>query len=423
MSATPHAGADRQQRLTTRPSVAAHPPDRLGPIATWLGQAHLVGSLVYAFGVIYQRLPPASSWLLLLLALGCAVLAPPGARQRLRVSLPFAALLGWMLLSWTWSVNPDETWSRVSTQLPMLLSVVVVTGLLDRSAVAAALRWSIRLALLLVVLVLLTDPGSRTSGDSEFEVAGWRGGFPDKNSLGLYLVFALAVTLTLDRGASRLCTSLAIGGLLLGAQSATSWTAAALVLLVWRWLVLWRRQLGRQSAVFVLASIGLVLCAAAAVSANVTALLEVYGKDADLTGRTEIWSGVLQAVADRPAIGYGLGALLNPEAPSSETLELWHVIGFHAAHAHNGALDLMGQLGVVGLGLYLLTLWATWRAAGRQLRQDPGPATLAVVMLSAVLVMSVSENVFLGPWLLVLAVLQGPLLLPTPAPSGEVRRP
>ena len=65
---------------------------------------------------------------------------------------------------------------------------------------------------------------------------------------------------------------------------------------------------------------------------------------------------------------------------------------------------------MVGLLLFLATLWTTLRTAVRSLRVEVGVASTAVLMISALLVMSVSEPVFLGPWLLVIALLQAPFL-------------
>lgn len=400
----------RGRRLTPPGGRPQSRADRLGPIATWLAQVYVVGALIYSFGVIYEQLPPAFSLVLLGPGLGCLVLAPRRLVRHLRISVPLAMLLGWTVLSWSWSYNPDQTLLRLGTQVPTVLVLVAVTGLLQPRDLVTALKWSIRLTLLLVVARLVTDPGSRTTGDSELVVEGWKGSFSDKNSLGLYLVFALTVTLVLDRGWSRVLTTCGVGVLLAGSQSATSLSAAIVVVLVWMWLALWRSQQGRQSALFVLASIGLVVVAIGAALSSYTAILEVYGKDADLTGRTAIWAAVAHAVTDRPLTGYGLGALFNLGDPSSQSLLLWHEIGFKAAHAHNGVLDLVGQLGVVGLLLFLATLWTTLRTAVRSLRVEVGVASTAVLMISALLVMSVSEPVFLGPWLLVIALLQAPFL-------------
>lgn len=405
----------------------------LGPLATVLGQVFVVGALLVTFGVLFDRLPGDSATALLLPAWGCVVLAPRALLRTVRVSAPLLLLVIWATASWVWSVAPERTLDRLWSYLPLVVAMVAVTAVLPTSALWAALRANVRLVLLLNFAAVATSASARISGDAEFVVAGWRGTFPDKNSLALYLVFALAVVLVLDRGVSRWGAAALITVLLAGAQSATGLSVAVLVVVTWLWLGRLRCSGRRQSALFVLSSIGVALCGFALLLSSTTQVLELYGRDTSLTGRTDIWAAVLGAIADRPLTGYGLGALLDLGAPSTVTRDLWREIGFEAVHAHNGVLDLVGQLGLIGLVLYLLALGTTLATAVSGLRVLPLSGTFAIITVSAQLVMSVAENVLLGPWLLVLVVLQAPLLGSTgadgrlPGPSASdlevVRRP
>lgn len=403
------------------PTGQAPPPWRppLGPLATRLGQAYVVGALIFGFGVLFDVLPPKTALVLLVPAFACVVLAPRELVFSARISLPLSALLAWMALSWGWSVNPGETAVRLWTGPLLVLALLAVTAVLRIEDLASAVRWNIRITIAVIVLALVTRPTARISGSDDFLVQGWRGTFTDKNAMALYLVFALVATLTLDR--SRLARAVTIGiiaVLLLGSQSATGLSAALFALVLSAWLGFLRRATFRQSALIVLTSLGAALLLAAVAAMNVPAIVGIYGRDVGLSGRTGIWFAVAHEVADRPVTGYGLGALLNVNAPSPVTLDLWRQIGFRAAHAHNGALDVVGQLGAVGLALYVMVFWAAVRTAACRLRSAPRTATFALVMLSALLVMSVSENVFLGPWLLVLVIVQAPLLRPVlPQPA------
>jgi len=419
--------AARPAAVLPGPAAAGTDPAALGPLATFLGQVFVVAALVHGFGVLFVNHQHVAAALLTALAFGCLVLAPRALVRRVRVSLPFVALVLWMVASWSWSVNPPQTYLRLETLVPVLLGMVVVTGLLPEPARLAALRWSIRVTLLVVVVAVATSASARISGDAEFVVAGWRGTFSDKNSLALYLVFALAATVVLDRGWSRWLTSAVIAVLLGGAQSATGVFSALLVLALVAWLPMLRRRSGRQLTLFVLVTAAVVVCVAGAIAVNVTAVLGAYGKDTSLTGRTDIWAAVVGAIQQRPLNGYGLGTpLVDVAQPSALTMRLWREIGFEAPHAHDGTLDVLAQLGVVGFVLFLTVFWTTARAAARQLGRAPRAATFALVVLSAQVLMSISENVFLGPWLLVLLFVQAPLLgrqprEGLPGPSVEPR--
>jgi len=387
-------------------------PSDLGPVGTTLGQVYVSGTVLYSFGVLYDRLPPLMSIVLLVPAAACLVLAPRRRVLAVRVSLPMLCLLGWLVASWLWSASPAQTFLRLWTLIPLLLGLIVVTSLLRMEHVVVALRWTIRIALLLVVATLLTQPASRVSGSDAFRVAGWRGSFVDKNSMALFLVFALATTLALDRRRNRWLTMAMIIVLLLGSSSATGMSGAGLVVVLYVWLHLLRKRAPRRSSAFIASSAAVAATVAVGVGANLASILEIYGKDPNLTGRTEIWAAVAGAIRERPALGYGLGGPLNVNSPSAVTLELWRSIGFEAAHAHNGVLDLVGQVGLIGLAIYLFVAGATIAGAWFALRRSPMTSPWVLVTVSAQLLMSVSENVLLGPWLVVLVLLQVPSLLP-----------
>ena len=81
------------------------------------------------------------------------------------------------------------------------------------------------------------------------------------------------------------------------------------------------------------------------------------GRDPTLTGRTLLWHEVWELVRERPLLGYGYGAFW---AESSEPASLlWEAIGWAVPTAHNGYLELLLELGVVGLTLFVLSVSTT----------------------------------------------------------------
>ena len=67
-----------------------------------------------------------------------------------------------------------------------------------------------------------------------------------------------------------------------------------------------------------------------------------------LTGRTEIWEGVILAMQDTMLFGGGYGAGWD-----AIQLRIYALTGIMVGHAHNGYLDLAVDVGVIGLGLTL----------------------------------------------------------------------
>ena len=72
-----------------------------------------------------------------------------------------------------------------------------------------------------------------------------------------------------------------------------------------------------------------------------------------ITGRTKLWSLLLEMIKKRPWLGYGYGAFwLGNDGPSAE---VWRVITWwKPPHAHNGWLDLWLELGLLGLISFLI---------------------------------------------------------------------
>jgi exopolysaccharide production protein ExoQ len=85
-------------------------------------------------------------------------------------------------------------------------------------------------------------------------------------------------------------------------------------------------------------------------SANSAALFEILGKDATLTGRTDLWLYVIDKIQENPWLGYGYGAFWQGfDGPSAY---VWLAQPFSAVHPHNGYLELMIDVGLIGFAIY-----------------------------------------------------------------------
>ena len=107
-----------------------------------------------------------------------------------------------------------------------------------------------------------------------------------------------------------------------------------------------------------------------------------------------IWAASLDTIRKRPFVGYGVGRVWGDRFDPL-TADLHRRIGFRAAHAHNGALDVLLAVGIVGLALYLTVLVSTIWMAIRSLRTSGAPyARWALVSISAIVMMGLSEPLF-----------------------------
>ena len=121
-------------------------------------------------------------------------------------------------------------------------------------------------------------------------------------------------------------------------------------------LIYLARRLERRTAL-VLALVGIPLCTLVIVLGvpYIADVLSFFGRDVTLTGRTGLWGGIIQSISKRPILGYGFYAFwqgLNGESANLILANHW-VFGY----AHNGMLEILLQLGIVGLGAFLITFF------------------------------------------------------------------
>jgi O-antigen ligase len=220
------------------------------------------------------------------------------------------------------------------------------------------------------------------------------------------MAFAMLVLASFDRSSARrtigLTTALV---LILMSQSTTALTAGLVTLLIF--VLLRRLAFGDlpARASYVVVSL-LVVGAAWMLSATfLPAVLGLRGKDATLTGRTEIWSGVRRAIGERPWQGYGIGGVWGD--PSVEPARsILRGLGFTVFHSHNGFLEILLLLGVGGLAAYVWLMVSTIRLGLVHLRADPRMSVFIVCYVVLIAVLSITEVNLFGIWLGLLCAFQ-----------------
>ena len=141
--------------------------------------------------------------------------------------------------------------------------------------------------------------------------------------------------------------------------------------------------------------IAAAVVAAGGLAIDPTDTFGVIGRDPTLTGRIPLWHLVLQSALQRPWLGYGYGGFWN--ADSATVLYIWMVIEWQAPSAHCGYLDVLLQLGIVGLVFYGWVLGATVRGLWRARRSDPTPETAWIILFLVVnLILNIDEGPL--PW-------------------------
>ena len=313
---------------------------------------------------------------------GLALLIPRHRRAVLEVATAnrmIIALCVLVMLSAVWSVAPGLSAKRSVVHLnTALLALYMGSRLdLDEALRCVALAAFASAAASLVLAVAAPSIGVMQT----FGLTGkWRGVYTHKNELGQAMAIGVMAQAYLTARGGALWassppelpsaagrrTGLAIVALelflLVRASSATGLAVAAISLFVYSVLLVARRG-GLPAKAMLAVGPAAVLAAASLFAFFPVLLTRVSGKDATLTGRTELWAGVVQAIGDRPWLGYGYQAFWS--GADAHAIEIWRIIRWNAPNAHNGYLEVLLGLGVVGL---CVTIAVVLQALARAMR-------------------------------------------------------
>jgi O-antigen ligase len=112
-------------------------------------------------------------------------------------------------------------------------------------------------------------------------------------------------------------------------------------------------------------------------------LLSLLGRDPTLTGRTRIWEKTIEAIGERSLTGYGHSAFWgNASVVAEMKREIW----WAPPTAHNGYLDLLLSVGMVGFVLFAVSVFMTLRYSLKYANRRGGwlslfPAAYVVFLL------------------------------------------
>ncbi|MGB3627392.1 MAG: O-antigen ligase [Henriciella sp.] len=328
-----------------------------------------------------------------LVAAGCAWKLPQLFSTAIR--LPFLIfLLGLALASTLWSIDPEVTQRR---------SIAIVATTLAGLYLAARYDWKTLLRLFGVVwlfLALVTFAAGLLMPSlgvmNEIHVGAWRGLWWEKNAMGGHMARAAFLCAFLFLMDSRLRGLWGSGVLLCAALVLLSTSKTALLGMLLGFGILALAGWLRRGVVTAISTLWL---GATLAGAGILVLLiepglifELLGRDATLTGRTDIWGALIGAINDRPWFGYGYGAFWGLASEPAYKVRLateWLV-----PTAHNGWLETALSLGLVGLvALFLNYLLMLARAVWMATTSWPGVFACGVAL--QFLLFSVSESIAL----------------------------
>ena len=312
--------------------------------------------------------------------------------------LPLGLLAVLAIASAAWSLDPLLTLRR---SIPFALAGLFGLYLAARfptPRLLAILRLSMMALALATIAVVLFAP-SIGLDHSPGHAADWQGVFTQKNACGRIMVLASAAVLFAPPRAARITAarifSLALFlFVLIMSGSRGAWLIEAALLLLALVLHL-ARPAGPRVRTLLIAITPLALLASVAIAlAALPRLASLIGRDPTLSGRTVIWTQVLHAIAQRPLAGYGYNAFWRGMAGPS--FQIAASVHFIVEHAHNGFLEILLELGLAGLALFVLSwLLAMHGLLSPWLRGDLARIAWPLAVLVLTVLYDLDENTLL----------------------------
>jgi exopolysaccharide production protein ExoQ len=263
-------------------------------------------------------------------------------------------LIGFIVLSYFWSADPAVTIVRSIALIGSSLFGLYLATRYSRKEQLQLLAWTFGLTILFSLIFAVALP--KYGVMSGIHAGKWRGMFTHKNALGKSMVLGslIFLLLALDKGKYQFFCWCGLGSsifMLAISQSSSAMITFLIISITFTIVNIVRLPYTLMIPTILFLSI-IGLFSNLWLSSNAGSLLGSIGKDATLTGRTDLWPAVIDKIWERPWLGYGYSGFWGNS--KSESVYIWRVTGWDPPNSHNGMLDILLDLGILGLSLYLL---------------------------------------------------------------------
>lgn len=326
--------------------------------------------------------------------MGLAILRVIGCIDHLinliRIDVAAFLFAGLAIASLFWSAAPEESLRRGVMFLAATLFASYLVLRFSLEKVIMLFAWMFVLSAVVNLAWIVAFPGYAIDS-----LGRLNGIFPQKNGLGY--VNALALPTLLLAGLQNrswrwvfLGVFVVHGWMLVGSESKTMLVAGIGTIVL---LPIYHTFRGRKTVrgAVLLSLAGSGVFAIAFSTASISVLAGWLDKDVSLTGRIPLWYGLVDIGMERPILGYGWSAVFG--GYFSPVHELYVQTGWEASDAHNAAMQIWLELGLVGVVLFF---WIYGRAVLRSIRivaLVPGPVGLwPLATLTLALLVSLTES-------------------------------
>jgi O-antigen ligase len=343
------------------------------------------------------------------IATSCIVIAIQWPIARLLVKNVNPGLTACMVLiplSALWSIDSSATLLRFVTLIGIVLLCLAIplAGWNRRRLQQAALPPVMTILILSLVVGVLYPDSVKELGTDISLLDAWHGITFQKNQFGIMASLAAIVCFHrwLAPGRHSLWTiagiAVALTCLLLSRSSTSlmeTIVAVSFMVLMMRVRVI-KQKFSTPVVIAIFTTILVYELAVQnlipGVSTLLAPVLQLTGKDMTFSARSIIWDVVKRHSQDAPWLGTGYGAYWTGPTPGSPSYVFMHLMYFYPTESHNGYLEILNDLGRVGLICLLAFLVCFVRQALQLMPFDRDQSVLYLALLFQQMIDNLSES-------------------------------
>ncbi|MFQ3251119.1 MAG: exopolysaccharide production protein ExoQ [Glaciecola sp.] len=271
----------------------------------------------------------------------------------IRQAYPWIILILFFILGLFWSDAPQISFRRIVAFSTLVLVCYVLAQIYSPSSILTCV-YQLIVASVILGLCWTIIQGKALSFGLEDRSDGFKGIFSDKNGAARLYAYGLIIGVGLKQYRTKIQV-LSLCLLILALSFSQSASAIILVTLGCGLVLVFRFSKSKKKDTnllqFILTII-FILVGAYLVMILYTSILELLGRDSNLTDRSIIWSLIAPYIDDRLYLGYGFGTFWA-SAASAAFIERWGFI----SNAHSGYFEVMLHGGLVGLSIFFILIF------------------------------------------------------------------
>ncbi|MBO9708933.1 MAG: O-antigen ligase family protein [Caulobacter sp.] len=276
-----------------------------------------------------------------------------------RFWLPATALsllVFWVFASASWSFDPGTTNRRALALAFTTLFGFYFAASFDGRRMAEIIALTFLALAIGGLVAAIAYPKMGIQHD--INAGDWRGLWYEKNQMGAMMVYgalaAMAAILAGSRRRKLLVAAILLCAFMIVMSKSKTSLVVLMIGLLGSFALNFMRRGPATAVVMIWLAVTVIGAAVMIMWLEPAIVFKTLGKDPTLTGRTDIWASLMRQSAKHPLTGYGYAVFWQLD--SVPALWIRKETGWNVPTAHNGWLDILAQLGWIGVDLCALVL-------------------------------------------------------------------